>query len=176
MGILNFLTKNDDQDLEDLKVQARVQCNVPCQILREDSGEEHTSRLREFNWYGLVTDQIPPDFIIDEDSGEGTYPKLKLKFDIPREFGQLDLISNEYVIHRYQDVIADDERLSLSFSLNESENLEYIRNYILYRNKSFIRSEKRKNKRSKTSFLIYFLWGSVATLATFYGLRWILLP
>jgi hypothetical protein len=174
MGILNFLFKSDLEGLEDLRQQARVQCNVTCHISRDDSGEEQISRLREFNWYGIVTDQIPPDFLIGTTSDVGEHPPLKLKFSIPREFGLIEVLSEKYVIHRYQDVIADDERISLSFSLKNSPDLEHIRNYILYRNKSFIRSEKRKNRQSRTYLLVYLLWGLTLSLALFYGLNWLL--
>lgn len=171
MGILSLSAKTEEEGQDSLQEQARVQCNVPCELTRIDNDDQETGRLREFNWYGIVVDQLDPEFLIGQ-SSEDDHPTLKLKFEIPRQFGIIELTAEKYVIHRYQDVIADDEKISLSFSLAKHENLKHIRDFIIYRNKSFIRSEKRKNSRSKDAFFIYVLWAGIAAMALFYSIKW----
>jgi hypothetical protein len=146
---------NEDDGYRELQRQAKVRCNADATLVNPN-GEEFQVRVRELSWYGLVLDRLPPIFI-DALSAE-TDGKLKVKFCLPREFGELEISTDQYSAVNYEDVIGG-EKMSLDISLPEGEELENIRQYLYYRNRSFIKNSIRRNRSGLSRYFLMALWG-----------------
>lgn len=157
-----------ETETDELQKQARVQCNGPCSLLLEGQ-QEVRARLRELNWYGAVLDRIdvePNRYLLEK------HPSLRFDFTIPREYGQVEVTTDEYVVNSYFDVIENRELLSIQLKVPEGEGLELIRPYLQYRNRSFIRSTRRRNRKAKSVAMVLILWVPILVLLALLGLGW----
>ena len=153
-----LFSRQDSSSYEEMRRQAKVQCNSDCQ-LSIGGHQQKEARVRDLSWYGLTMDRVEV-----EDVGSGG--EFDLSWVLPREFGAIELKAASYAVTQYRDIIADRQYAKLEISLEEGQVLEDIRAYLLYRNKSFIRSTKRRN-RSESKKIIYVLYGPILMIVMF---------
>lgn len=140
--------------LDEMQRQAKVRCNADVECLALN-GQIYKGRVREITWYGLLLDRIHKDDFAEIKKGS-----LKLKFSLPREFGQLEVEAHEYSVIYYEDVIGG-EHVSLDVQLPEGDPLNNIRAYLYHRNRSFIRNSVRRNRSGPARYFLFGLWGIV---------------
>jgi hypothetical protein len=162
MAIQDLFSRQLSSDTDEMQRQAKVQCNSPCRLSVGDDAEVGGARVRELSWYGMTVDRVPREAIDFKE-----HPEIKMDWELPREFGQLCHASSDYVIQEYHDVIGDRDYLLIEVRLPESDLLENIRSYLLFRNRSFIRNARRKNKAGMSKFFLLIIYIPIAVLATF---------
>ena len=160
MPIQDLFSRQLSSDADEMQSQAKVQCNSPCRLSLGDGRVVENARVRELSWYGMTVDRVPPEEMVS-----GEHPEVAMEWSLPREFGQLKHRSSDYVVQEYHDVIWGCDFLLLDIRLPEGELLENIRSYLSFRNRSFIRNARRKNRPGSSRFFILVIYVPIAILA-----------
>jgi hypothetical protein len=158
MPIQSLFSRQIQSSNDDIQHQAKVHCNSDCQLLLANEAEAW-ARIRELNWYGLSIDRVPISLFAKDQ-----HPEIRCRWTMPREFGSLELKTQDYVTLEYHDPIGDQNFFTLEVNIPESELLENIRRYLIYRNKSFIRSIHRRNRPNASRFVLWGLWALIIIL------------
>lgn len=146
--------------------QAKVQCNESCDLWFSSDKTSLKVRVRGLFWEGFVVDQIPYDVWEKRDLEKS----FTLKFSVPRQFGNVQIELLNVKSKRYTDVITGVEMVSIDIFLENEPQLQNIRDFLIYRNKSFIRRSKRRLKKTLTEKTLYLFWAFIGLFAIFCGL------
>lgn len=142
---------NDSSDKVDLK--GRVQCNEPAQ-LTIPGNPAITCRLRELNWLGFTLDHIDTD--MHERIVKKKGQPLNANFQVPREFGIMNVDCFLYTLNEYTEISTGGRKLMIAFDLEGHSDLEKIREFVTYRNRRFSRhhSYRRSAKFFQQNFIL----------------------
>ena len=151
MGFL-FLTNKKTKEAEMLR-QSPVQCNEDCELTLPDQ-DVLKVRLRDLYWNGFTIDQIPKDLWDNRDK-EKTF---RVSFVVPRQFGAIDFDLMKVKAKGYVDLISDKDMYAIEVNLDDHPSLQNIRDFLVYRNKSFIRRSKRRLKKTLTEKSLLIFW------------------
>ncbi len=149
--------------------QATVQCNETCKIKLSGKDDSVKVRVRRLYWDGFAVDQIPYEKWESRNSSEN----FIVKFSVPRQFGQVKLELLNVKHQKYVDVISGKEMVSIEVFLDDDPQLQNIRDFLTYRNKSFIRRSKRRLKKTLTEKTLYVFWVFIGLFAIFCGLLYL---
>jgi len=156
----------DAPDDSDRLKQSTVQCNEACQIQFSHLPDKRNIRVRGFFWLGFVADQIDKDIWDARDSSK----PFTISFSVPRQFGFVSVEIDKVKWKPYTDVITSKAMVSIEVQLEDQSQLKKIQDFLVYRNKSFIRRSKRRLKKTLTEKILYVFWAFIAMVALMLGL------
>jgi hypothetical protein len=145
--------------------QASVQCNEVCEIVFPQH-EPIKARLTGLHWTGFTLDQVPKETWESRD-GDSSF---QLKFAIPRQFGHVKLELQKVKWQFYVDVISGRDMVSIHVELADETELKKIQDFLIYRNKSFIRRSKRRLKKTLAEKSLYVFWVFIGAIGLLWGL------
>ena len=147
--------------------QSSVQCNELCDVVFSHNKEAVKARITGLHWTGFTLDQIPKEIWETREVDEA----FQIKFAVPRQFGHVKLSLSQVKWKPYVDVISNREMISMDIELNGESALKNIQDFLIYRNKSFIRRSKRRLKKTLVEKSLYLFWALIGMV----GLIWALI-
>lgn len=159
-----FFSENKTTEAEMLR-QAPVQCNEDCE-LKFSHTDSLKVRVRDLFWNGFTVDQIPVEIWEERDREKD----FSVRFSVPRQFGMVSFDLNRVKPKPYVDVITSRDMYSIEVNLEDHPQLKNIRDFLVYRNKSFIRRSKRRLKKTLVEKNLLVFWGFILILGVLVGL------